>query len=211
VYNVCNDFSLKIDRRTLRRRVMKSIYVLLTRTGTIVSRMIYVITADPYTHSCISFDDGLDTLYSFTRKYPRLPLPAGLYTESLYSGNLKRFGYMPCALYELKVEDDIYEAVKGDVESMMADDINYKYNLIGLALCKFGIPHRRKRHYFCSQFVSEVLKRNGAYEMPKDTSLMRPMDYLDLPDFECVFSGDLKTLAQNREAIFAGEFNLISA
>ena len=53
---------------------MKSIYILLTKSDTVVSKAIHLVTADQYTHVSISFDKTLQPLYSFSRKYIYLPL-----------------------------------------------------------------------------------------------------------------------------------------
>ena len=57
---------------------MKSIYLLLTKSDTYVSKTIGLATSDKYTHISISFEETLEPLYSFARKYKRTPLPAGI-------------------------------------------------------------------------------------------------------------------------------------
>ena len=47
----------------------KKIYIVLTRTNTILSRLIGFIEDDEYTHASISLDRGLSQMYSFGRKY----------------------------------------------------------------------------------------------------------------------------------------------
>ena len=56
---------------------MKSIYILLTRSTTICSRIVYMATRSEFTHAAISLDRNFDKLYTFGRKYKRLMLPAG--------------------------------------------------------------------------------------------------------------------------------------
>ena len=56
----------------------------------------------------------------------------------------------------------------------MAHGSLYQFNVIGLALCGMHIRWKRRRHYFCSQFVSEVLEKSGAMELPKHSTLMHP-------------------------------------
>ena len=41
---------------------MKNIYILLTRSRTILSRLIHLATNDTYTHASIAWDDELTTL-----------------------------------------------------------------------------------------------------------------------------------------------------
>lgn len=173
---------------------MKSIYILLTRSGTCISRIINLTTSDRYTHASISFDESLEPMYSFARKYVYSPLPAGLRIEPLHTGFFKKYSRIPCALYELKVPDDVYEAAKNEVEQMMAERKKYYFSVIGLILCRLNIPLRRKYRCFCSEFVSEILLRSKAIPLPKPPSLMRPNDYTQLPDLSCKYEGRLNKL-----------------
>ena len=51
---------------------MKNIYILLTRSQTIVSRLVHLSTGDTYTHASIAWDDELTTLCGFARRYSAL-------------------------------------------------------------------------------------------------------------------------------------------
>lgn len=183
---------------------MKKIYVLLTRSGTWVSHLIGLVTEDRYTHASISFEPTLQPMYSFSRKFVHLPLPAGLRAEPLDTGFYKKYHAIPCALYELDVTDEVYFAAKNEVEQMMQDAAHCPFNLIGLLLCRMEIPFHRENQYFCSEFVSEVLTRSHALPMPKVPSLMRPNDYTRLPQLRCCFEGKLNELtARNRRPLAA--------
>ncbi len=178
---------------------MKSIYILLTRSSTIISRVINLTTADRYTHASISFDESLEPMYSFSRKYVHIPLPAGLRVEPLHKGFFKKYNSIPCALYELRVTDEIYENAKREVEIMMAERKKYYFNIIGLILCRLNIPLRRRYHCFCSEFVSEILSRSNALMLPKAPSCMRPNDYTNIPDLSCKYEGRLNKLILKRK------------
>lgn len=175
---------------------MKKIYILLTRSNTWISKLINLTTGDTYTHASISFESSLQPLYSFSRECIHLPLPAGLRHEPLDYGFFKKYDTIPCALYELEVSDDVYDAAKEEVEQMMAKRASYRFSVLGLILCRLNIPFHRKRHFFCSQFVSEVLARSRALHLPKDTALMRPNDYTTIPELLCMFRGRLNDLLQ---------------
>ena len=177
---------------------MKSIYILLTKSDTVVSKAIHLVTADQYTHVSISFDKTLQPLYSFSRKYIYLPLPAGICHEPLSEGFYKKYHYIPCALYELKVEDEIYNTAKQIAENMLKESQAYKFNVLGLILCKFNIPYDRKNYYFCSEFVSEILAHSQILELPKMPSLMKPSDYLLFEELECLYKGNIHDLVQSR-------------
>lgn len=173
---------------------MKSIYILLTKSDTYISKIIKLATNDKYTHVSISFDECLQPLYSFSRFQINTPLPAGLRTEPFDSGYFHEYPYLPCALYELKVEDDVYETAKAEVDGMMSIASLYRYNIMGLIFCKLNIPLNRKYHYFCSEFVSEILAKSNALILPKKPSLMRPGDYTKISNLTCLYEGELYDL-----------------
>lgn len=61
---------------------MKSIYILLTKSDTYISKIIRLTTDDTYTHASISFTEDLEPLYSFGRLQPDMPgLKSGKYTQ----------------------------------------------------------------------------------------------------------------------------------
>lgn len=181
---------------------MKTIYFLLTRSDTYISRLIRLSTTDKYTHVSIAFEQDLRTLYSFARKHERFPLPAGLIQENIHSGFLAKYNSIPCAVYSLQVEDDVYYHAKSIAEGMFLQQEEYRYNLLGLILCKMNIPYKRKYYYFCSQFVSEILLHSNAVSLPKPPSLMRPADYMNLPGVSCEFQGRLHGLQSEQAFSF---------
>lgn len=174
---------------------MHSIYIMLTRSETVLSRLVFLVTKDAYTHASISFDHKLTTFYSSSRKNGRTIFPAGPCRESLNWGYYRRHDQIPCIVYELPVSAEAYESAKQEVAAIMEKASRYHFNVIGLLLCRMGIPFHRKRFFFCSQFVSEILQRSHALELPKDTSLMRPIDYTHLPELLCRFKGNIHELS----------------
>ena len=54
---------------------MKTIYILLTRSGTLLSNLVYAVTGANYTHASLAFDEDLSCLYSscllYTSPSPR--------------------------------------------------------------------------------------------------------------------------------------------
>lgn len=182
---------------------MKTIYILLTKSNTLLSRIVHFITSDTYTHVSIAFDEELQTVYSSSRKNGRTLFPAGPCRENLHGGYYKSHSQIPCSVYKLQVSDEAYENAKQEVEQIMADSDRYHFNIIGLLLCRFNIPYHRKHYFFCSQFVGEILHRSRALTLPKDTSLMRPSDYMKLPELLCCFRGYLNELAGKKQLAMA--------
>lgn len=170
---------------------MRYIYVLLTRSGTVYSRFIRAVTGDEYTHVSLGLGCGAESLYSFSRKRAHLPLPSPIVREDVAGSYLSRHPRMRCALYRIPVSREKFESVRRRVEGMYAERGRYHYSLLGAALCKLDIAHERAEHYFCSQFVAEVLGKCGVVELPKNASLMRPADFARLPELELIYTGTI--------------------
>lgn len=180
---------------------MKTIYLLLTRSDTVLSRVVRLVTASHYTHVSIAFDESLQTVYSSSRKNGRTLFPAGPCQEHLERGYWGEHGHVPCILYELQVSDQAYRAAQWEVEHILRRQGEYHFNILGLILCQMNIPFHRKHHFFCSQFVGMVLGRSGALCLPKDPSVMKPCDYMVMPELVCRFQGRLQELLQRTPAL----------
>lgn len=176
---------------------MKKIYLLLTRSRTITARLVYFVTSDPYTHISFSFSEDLSPLYSSARKNGRTLFPAGPCKEDLRKGYYSKHPNIPCVLFALSVPDKAYESAKAEVQRIMDNASQYHYNIPGLLLCKLGIPHNSSNSFFCSQFAAHILGKSNCLKLPKDPSLMRPVDYIELPSLELLHRGTLQTLVQS--------------
>ena len=168
---------------------MKTLYIFLTRSGTLLSNLVYSLTGAQYTHVSLAFDEDLSTLYSSTRKNGYTMFPAGPSREYLNRGVF------------LMRENT---RAKRRTQHMMHHGELYRFNSLGLLLCWMHIRWQRRRHYFCSQFVSEVLQKSGALELPKPSTLMHPSDYAELPELRCLYRGTLAGLPQ-RQSMELGE------
>lgn len=184
---------------------MNTIYILLTRSGTLLSNLVYLFTGDPFTHASISFDPTLQPLYSSARKNGETMFPAGPCREYFHRGFYKKHRHIPCALYALDVSQEHYEQAKEEMDRIISRSDEYHFNILGLALCRLNIPMRRKKKFFCSQFVAEILQRSESLPLPKVPSLMRPMDYTRLPEASCLYRGTLRDLVALRSGVVDAE------
>lgn len=171
---------------------MKTIYLLLTCSRTLFSQSIRLLTTSPYTHVALSLDGVC--FYSFGRKNPYLPYPAGLVQEMRGDGYLARFPHTRCVLLSLDVSEDAYRRLEVRLNQMIIAEKYYRYNLLGAMLCGLGISYERRRRYFCSQFVGELLAKSDAALLPKVPSLMQPMDYAFLPGVQVLYTGQVGEL-----------------
>ena len=189
---------------------MKTLYIFLTRSGTLLSNLVYSLTGAQYTHISLAFDEDLSTLYSSTRKNGYTMFPAGPSREYLNRGVFLMRENIPCALYALEVTDEAYIRAKRRTQHMMHHGELYRFNSLGLLLCWMHIRWQRRRHYFCSQFVSEVLEKSGSMQLPKHSTLMHPNDYTRLEQLRCVYEGPLAGLPQRRKMAFDESETVVS-
>ena len=69
----------------------KSIYVILSQTGTMFSRVLKFFTHAEYNHASISLTPTLEQMFSFGRLNPRNPFVGGFVEEGKNKGTFKRF------------------------------------------------------------------------------------------------------------------------
>ena len=145
---------------------MKTLYIFLTRSGTLVSNLVYALTGAEYTHISLAFDEDLTTLYSSTRKNGYTMFPAGPSREYLNRGVFRLRENIPCALYALEVTDEAYARAKRRADHMMNHGELYRFNSVGLLLCALHIRWNRRRHYFCSSSSVRCCRRAARWTCP---------------------------------------------
>ena len=79
---------------------MPSVYILLARTETFFSRAIHVATGDPYTHASLALNRDLSRMYSFARRWRRMPCIGGFVKERVDGGIYGDNPNAPCAVFE---------------------------------------------------------------------------------------------------------------
>jgi len=172
---------------------MKSIYIVLTDSGTLFTRFIKLFTNCPYNHASIALDPELSTIYSFGRKSLYFPLNAGFVKERKNTGIYKKLRNTTCIVYELPISEEQYERVVQEIEKFDQESHRYTYNLIGLISFLLPFRIRRRSAFFCSEFVATVLQNSGVDILPKPPSLTAPHDFMRLQQVRRVYEGFLNT------------------
>lgn len=169
--------------------IEKKIYILLTDTGTLFTNLIKLYTKKPYNHASISFDSELSEVYSFGRKTARNPFICGFVKEDVDKGLFKEAN---CAVYALTVNEVQLQKMNGYIKEIEAQKGEYRYNLMGLLGFLFNKPIKRKKAFFCSQFVATVLKECNIIDFGKSPSLVAPNDLRKVSKCQLVYEGELK-------------------
>ncbi len=177
----------------------KVIYILLTHSGSLLSRCINIYTEEPYTHVSIALDINLRELYSFGRIHPSNPLFGGFVKEDIKNGTYARFPNTMCALYSLEINEIQYNKLKRELNKFKINWDKYGYNLLGLFGVMLNYPVERRYCYFCSQFVATLLKNSEIYNFNKPTALISPKDFRKCKELKLIYEGSLISYSNESE------------
>jgi len=164
------------------------VYILLTQTTSVLTRMIKFCTKKPYNHASLAFDKRLEYTYSFGRVNPNDPLIGGFAHERLDAGVFKD---AQCQLLSVDVTPAQYRTMRQRVSEIEANQVKYKYNFLGLFGARFDFEVKRKHAYFCSQFVSKVLQEVGLFPEDFPAHLVQPSDLVECINLKVEYQGPL--------------------
>lgn len=177
----------------------RTIYIVISQTGTMLSRILKFITGAKYNHASISLVPDLDTMYSFGRVHPYNPFLGGFVTESPRYGTFKRFSGTKVEVLSISVSEGQYTNLRQMLEGMAKNKKKYHYNYLGLFLAGADIHYKQANSYYCSEFVKEMLVKNGIRGARQLNDIIEPMQFLTLPEANHVYSGKLKDYAKQFE------------
>ena len=154
------------------------LYIVISQTGTMFSRIVRFFTKDPYNHSSISLNEDLTDMYSFGRKYARLPFPGGFIQECIGTKVFATHPNTTMIVYELSVTREQYNKVRQIVREMRRQKNMYAYNLLGVIFVIFHKYHPSHNKYYCSEFVKYLLTESGITSDQELPVICKPMDFL---------------------------------
>lgn len=167
-----------------------SVYVVLSRSTTVPSRLIRMVTRDEFTHAALALDPALDLMFSFGRRGVLNPF-AGCFKRERFDDALYRgMDELPGLVLEVPVTPAQQDAVRARVAEILLDGHTYRYNFPGV-LARGRMGREDDRRYFCSEFVYDVLRGAGVCDLGMSRARVRPQTLLDLPG-RVVFQGNLK-------------------
>lgn len=176
----------------------RSVFILLTNTGTLFTKLIQSYTRAPYNHASISFDRELSELYSFGRKNPNNPLNGGFVKEDIKTGTFSKYPDTTCVIYELKVSDREVEKMKRVLQIFIRQHKKFLYNILGVIGIAIKEPVEFSNSYFCSQFVAEILERSGIKLWNKLPALVTPDDFRKCDRLQLIYEGKLRDYEPKR-------------
>lgn len=171
-------------------RRMKKIYIILTHTGTALSKLIKEYTKDEFSHVSIALDIELKEMYSFGRLNPYNPFFGGFVHEYIDKGTFKRFYKTRAKVYSLEITEQQYEAIKNNIEQIKNNKENYKFNIIGLFAAGFHKKIEKEKSFYCAEFVKYVMeKADIKTDLP---DIVKPEDFKNIKELQEIYVGLLR-------------------
>lgn len=171
-----------------------NVYVVLSRSRTVLSRTIALATRDEFTHASLALDPGLELMFSFGRRRAGNPFVGCFRRERFDDGLYRGMDTVPGVVVELPVTPAQHEAVCTRISEFLLDSHAYSYNASGLVNVLIGRGSPDDTRFFCSEFVYHVLQGAGVCDLGVERWQVRPQMLAELPG-EVVFRGDLKAYA----------------
>ena len=171
---------------------MKKLYIILTHTGTILSRIIRCWTKDEFSHVSIALDADLEEMYSFGRLNPYNAFLGSFVHEHINKGTFKRFKKTRAEVYSIFVTDEQYEKAQKTIRHFNNNKQKYKFNTLGLACVSINKRIIRKNTFYCAEFVKHLLKVIGITEVNKLPQIIRPENFKQLDGMRLEYEGLLK-------------------
>ena len=168
---------------------MKKIYIVLTYTGTILSKIVKIYTRREFSHVSIALDENLKEMYSFGRLNAYNPFWAGFVHEDLNKGTFKRFKNTKARVYSLEVEEEQYDRVVEVIRDIQNNRFDYNFNILGLIGVVINYKVKRERYFYCAEFVKYVLEQSNICDLPE---LVKPEDFKEIDNLDVVYNGQLR-------------------
>ena len=170
----------------------KSIYVVLSQTGTMFSKALKFFTHAEYNHASISLTPSLEKMYSFGRLNPYNPFIGGFVEEGKNIGTFKRFYKTKAMVIEFKVSLEKYNAIEYFIEYFKKNKTQFRYNYLGVLFACFKKQHSSSKRFYCSEFVKACLESfeiENAEELP---GIVKPIDFLRMNNKNIIYTGFLQ-------------------
>lgn len=178
---------------------MQKIYIVLTHTGTALSRMIKWFTKDEFTHSSIALDAELKQMYSFGRLNPYNPFVGGFVHEYIDQGTFKRFYKTRAKVYSLTVTEEQYTRMKTNIASIQSEKETYRFNRLGLFAVGLHRKIKKEHAFYCAEFVKYILEKAGVQTNLPD--IVKPEDFKRIEGLKEVYAGMLSKYSSPKRKI----------
>lgn len=169
---------------------MKKIYIVLTYTGTFLSKIIRGYTKHEFAHVSIALDSKLEQMYSFGRLNPYIFFWGGFVHEGVNRGTFKRFKKTKTKIYSIDVYNEQYNLIKNVIYDIKTNRKKYSFNMAGMFLTALNIRRKKEYSFYCAEFVKHCLDESNIKTSLPDT--VKPEDFKLIENKKLVFNGLLR-------------------
>lgn len=168
---------------------MKRVYIVLSFTGTWLSRVVRIYTRKQYSHVSISLDKDLKQMYSFGRVNVNNPFYGGFVHEVQKQGVFKKFYNTESYIFSIDVNEQQYKKLKKCIKEFSAKKDLYGFNILGLIGVIFNIKIKRRKKFYCAEFVKHILEKSGVDLGLPDP--VKPYDFLQVENTNFIYKGKI--------------------
>lgn len=182
------------------------IFIILTDTGTIFTKIIKIFTKQPLNHASIAFTKELEHTYSFGRKNANNPFIGGFVRENMKG---KLFQRATCAIYSCSVAEQEYKQMLELIQQIERQQDEYKYNFLGLFGVLINKKMNHKKAFFCSEFVATILTNGGFTNNSKPPCFVKPNDLSKYEGFSLKYEGRLISYLEQQCEQNVGQIDVV--
>ncbi len=137
------------------------IYIIITKTPTVVGKVIRQVLDNKYNHMSISTKPDLSKIYSFGRVSVKNFITGGPMRESFYTLSLGGGANVEICVFRLPVTKKQFDLLTGFIESVFYDVDGYVYNMADAIGTIFHRQIHVDKCYTCIQFCKDALTYAG--------------------------------------------------
>ena len=175
LFNLCR-YGVYATESSINAKYKYEIYVVLTDTKTLFSRLSKVVTRQPYNHVSLALDEDFSELYTFALTTGNSSL-GGFKVETRQE--LEGMRYLA---YKVSVTKHDWTRISNHIKSMVENPLGTTYNRFGLINLIFDLDvfkNSDKSRAICSEFVANLLSDSGAeFIEGKKNHMLKPYDLL---------------------------------
>ena len=171
----------------------KTVYVVLSRSRSILSCGISAIMGDRFTHSALALDIKLEYMFSFGRRRPFNPFIGCFKRECLDKDFYAKQRILPGIILAVPVSEEQYAGITSDIWQFLLNGHTYTYNVWGMFKVALGLNQKTyEKKFFCSEFVYHILQKNGVCDFGLSRAVIRPQNLMNIPEpANKIFEGNL--------------------
>lgn len=162
---------------------------MISQTSTRFGQAIRAIGRQKYNHASISFDSGLNEMYSFARKRYRAALSCGFVRENMVRFTMRKRRRVEVVIFRIPMTEADIAAIR-EIAHVIEQDKEFIYNLFSVITYPFTKGISTYKAFTCIEFTLFLLQCIGM-EFDRPLCSYRPDELIDIFQEYICYKGDL--------------------